>query len=620
MSVLVPIGDFSRMTHLSVKALRFYHDQGLLEPARIDPSSGYRFYDTGQVPVAQVIRRFRDLDMPLDQVRAVLTAPNVETRTKEIIAHLNATESKLAELQMSVSSLRALLEAPAVRPEVEFRSIPATRALAVRGMVTVQQAWAWGTDVFGEIYGRIEQADLTPPGRSWSALAVLMIGTFMFVLDFFIVNVALPAIQQGLRAGEGAIEWIVAGYAISTAVLLVTGGRLGDQFGRRRVFAIGMTVFVLTSALCALAPDPAVLVTARILQGVGAALMAPNILSILGVVYSGPARVRAISVYGMVMGLAAVSGQLIGGVLIRADLAGMGWRAIFWINVPLGVAALLACRRLVPESRADQRSRFDLAGVALITACLVAIVLPLVDGRQQGWPAWSWIALGSAVPLAIAFAAHQRRKADRGGVPLLNPRVFAPWPLRAGLITQTVFWCQQAASYLVLGLYLQQGRGLSPLAAGAVFAFLAGGYLITSFQAPALTMRSGRNVIAAGAVLAAAANGALYLATAHGGTVSWLFPGLVLLGAGQGLCITPLTTTVLGHADPATAGSVSGALSTAQQVGNSIGVAVTGVLFFGTLSHGYGLAFERSVLQMGALLLLVAALTRLMPGRQRTAA
>src|SRR4029078_8841648 len=346
--------------------------------------------------------------------------------------------------------------------------------------------------------------------------------------------------------------------------------------------------------------------------------------------------VRAISVYGMVMGLAAVSGQLIGGILIRADLAGMGWRTIFWINVPLGVAALLACGRLVPESRADQGSRFDLAGVALITACLVAVVLPLVDGRQEGWPAWAWIALGSSVPLAtvvipppasnaaaslaLAVIAPKRRRAARGGARLLTPRVFASWPLRAGLITQTVFWCQQAASYLVIGLYLQQGRGLSPLAAGAVFAFLAAGYLLTSFQAPALTVRFGRSVIAVGAVLAAAANGALYLATAHGGAVAWLFPGLVLLGAGQGLCITPLTTTVLGHADPATAGSVSGALSTAQQVGNSVGGAVTGVLFFGTLSHGYGLAFERSVLQMGALLLLVAALTRLMPGRQRGAA
>jgi EmrB/QacA subfamily drug resistance transporter len=455
-------------------------------------------------------------------------------------------------------------------------------------------------------------------GNRWAALTVLMFGTFMFVLDFFVVNVALPSIQQSLRAGENAVEWVVAGYGISTAVLLVTGGRLGDQFGRRRVFALGMALFVATSAACALAPDPAVLIAARVVQGVGAALMAPNILSILGVVYSGPARVRAISVYGMVMGLAATSGQLIGGVLIGSDLGGLGWRAIFWINVPLGVAALLACPRLVPESRAGQGSRLDLIGVTLITACLVAVVLPLVQGRQAGWPAWSWAALASAAPLAIAFAVHQRRKADRGGVPLLNPRVFAAWPLRAGLITQTAFWCQQAAGYLVIGLYLQQGRGLSALAAGGVFTFLAAGYLMTSFQAPALTVRFGRSVIAIGAVLAAAGDGALYLATAHGGAVAWLFPGLLLLGAGQGLCITPLTTTVLSHADPASAGSVSGALSTAQQVGNSIGVAVTGLLFFGALGHGYGLAFERSVLQMGALLLAVAALTRLMPARQRT--
>jgi Na+/melibiose symporter-like transporter len=210
-------------------------------------------------------------------------------------------------------------------------------------------------------------------------------------------------------------------------------------------------------------------------------------------------------------------------------------------------------------------------------------------------------------------------------VPLLSPRVFASWPLRAGLITQTAFWCQQAASYLVIGLYLQQGRGLSALTSGAVFAVLAAGYLLTSFRAPALTVRFGRSVIAAGAVLGAAADGALYLAAGHGGAVSsvssvaWLFPGLLLLGAGQGLCITPLTTTVLSHADPASAGSVSGALSTAQQVGNSIGVAVTGVLFFGAVDLGYGPAFQRSVLQMGVLLLAVAALTRLMPRRQRPA-
>ena len=461
----------------------------------------------------------------------------------------------------------------------------------------------------------------SPAHPSWAPLAVLMTGTFMFVLDFFILNVALPSIQHGLRAGESAIEWIVAGYALSTAVLLVTGGRLGDRFGRRRVFTLGMAIFTAASVGCALAPDPGLLVAARIVQGGGAALMAPNILSILGVVYTGPARVRAISVYGMVMGLAATAGQLIGGILIRADVAGLGWRAIFWINVPLGVAALIAAARLVPESRDGQGARLDLTGVALITACLTAVVLPLVEGRQAGWPSWSWAALGAAVPLAAVFAVHQQRKAARGGAPLLSPRIFAAWPLRAGLLTQTVFWCQQAAGYLVLGLYLQQGRGLSALSAGAVFTVLAAGYLATSFRAPALTMRFGRSVIAAGALIAAAGDAALWLATAHAGTsgpVAWLFPGLLLLGAGQGLCITPLTTTVLSHADPVTAGSVAGALSTAQQVGNCVGVAVTGVLFFGALGHGYGVAFERSVLQMGALLLVVAALTRLM-GRQRTA-
>lgn len=220
MTVLVPIGDFSRMTHLSVKALRFYHDQGLLEPARIDPSSGYRFYDPGQVPVAQVIRRFRDLDMPLDQVRAVLQAPDVETRTKEIIAHLSAMETKLAELQMSVSSLRALLEGPAVPPEVEFRSIPDTRALAVRGTVTAQQAWAWGADVFGEIYGRIEQAGLTPAGP----------GGALFPAGFFELHQAeltafVPVdgpVTGGSAAGGGRAE-ITTIPGVEAAVMLHSG-------------------------------------------------------------------------------------------------------------------------------------------------------------------------------------------------------------------------------------------------------------------------------------------------------------------------------------------------------------------------------------------------------------
>jgi Na+/melibiose symporter-like transporter len=335
-------------------------------------------------------------------------------------------------------------------------------------------------------------------------------------------------------------------------------------------------------------------------------------MSILGMTYTGRDRVRAISVYGMVMGIAAVGGQLIGGVLINANVAGLGWRAIFWVNVPIGLVALAAALRLVPESRAAHAGHLDLPGAALLAAGLVAIVLPLADGRQQGWPAWSWASLALGPVLLALFAGHLRRAARSGRGPLLDPAVFAVRTLRVGLTVQALFWCQQAASYLLLALFLQQGRGLGALASGGVFAVLAAGYLLTSLRAPALTVRFGPRVIAVGAVCGAAGDLLLVLAVAHwgvGGPLAALFPGLFLLGAGQGLCITPLTTTVLSHADARTAGSITGALSTAQQVGNAIGVAASGVIFFGLLRHGFPAAFGTSMAQMGGLLLVVAALT-----------
>ena len=461
------------------------------------------------------------------------------------------------------------------------------------------------------------------PAVTWAPLAVILCGTFVYVLDFFIVNVALPSIQRSLGASPAAIEWVVAGYGLTSAAFLVTGGRLGDHYGRRRVFCAGLCGFTVASALCALAPDAGFLVAARLAQGVAAAIMAPNVLSILGTTYTGPARVKAISIYGMVMGVAAVAGQLVGGLLIAANPAGLGWRVIFWVNVPVGIAAVALARRVVPESRAAVRGRLDLRGAALFTAALVAIVLPLLDGRAHGWPAWSWACLAAGPALLAVFAVHLRATARGGGQPLLDPGIFRVRAFRAGLTCQVLFWCQQAASYLLLALYLQQGRGLSPVSSGGVFSVLAAGYLATSFRAPALTMRFGRRVVAAGAVTAAVGNGALVIAVlAHAGAgvgstapVAALFPGLFLLGAGQGLCITPLTTTVLIHADPSRAGSVSGALSTAQQVGNAIGVAVTGVVFYGLLGHGdgYATAYRWSLTEMGVLLAGVAALSFIMP-------
>ncbi len=223
MSVLVSIGDFSRMTHLSVKALRFYHDQGLLTPARIDPDSGYRFYDPRQVPVAQVIRRFRDLDMPLDQVRAVLRAPDTQTRTQEIIAHLTAMEARLAEMQMSVASLRALLEGPQDRPEVQFRSIPAAPALAIRETVTAEQAWAWGSGAFEELYDRIARAGLSPAGPGG---ALFPAGFFELEQAELTAFVPVTAPDPALPGAAGRAQPLIIP-AAETAVM-VHAGSLAD--------------------------------------------------------------------------------------------------------------------------------------------------------------------------------------------------------------------------------------------------------------------------------------------------------------------------------------------------------------------------------------------------------
>lgn len=459
----------------------------------------------------------------------------------------------------------------------------------------------------------LELATTEPTRTNWWALPVLMASTAMIILDFFVVNVALPSIQKDLHASSTALEWIVAGYGLTFAALLVTAGRLGDRCGRRSMLCTGLALFALASLLCGVAPSAAVLIVARLAQGVGAAMMSTSVLALLGVLYTGTDRVRAISVYGVVMGFAAAGGQLIGGALLQANPAGLGWRTIFLINIPIAVPALLVSRRLVPESRATNTPALDVAGVALVTAGLVALVLPLIQGRQLGWPAWAWASLAVAPVLFAVFAAHQRRLERAGGAPVLAPSVFRNPHLRAGLVTQLAFWCGQAALFLVLALYLQDGRHLDPLHAGLVFSILAASYLATSLRAPALTIRYGREVIAVGALLLAAGEGLLAAAIVLGGSFAVLAVGLLVAGAGMGLCVTPLTSVVLAHADPERAGALSGALSTMQQVGNAVGVAVTGAIFFGAVSRGVPRAFEISALELACLLAVVAALTRLLP-------
>jgi len=343
----------------------------------------------------------------------------------------------------------------------------------------------------------------TPPPRvGWAPLLVVLTGTFVTFLDFFIVNVALPAIHTDLHAGSAAVSLVVAGYGLTFAIGMITGGRLGDIYGRRRMFALGLALFTLTSAACGLAPNAGVLVAARMLQGAAGALLTPQVLAILGTTYDGERRGRAFAAYGFAMGIAGVLGQLVGGALIRADVAGRGWRTIFLINVPVGLVTLPLVRRVVPESR-GAASRLDLAGMFLGCAAVTAVVLPLVEGREHGWPLWTWLSFAAAPVLGAGFVAHQRGRAVAGRAPLVDLTLFRLRTFAVGSLTAMTFSLVPPSLFFVLALYLQQGRGYSALFSGTVFVAVGVGYFAALLVAVPLAARLGHQVLALGALLVA---------------------------------------------------------------------------------------------------------------------
>lgn len=312
---------------------------------------------------------------------------------------------------------------------------------------------------------------------------------------------------------------------------------------------------------------------------------------------------------------------MIGGLLIQADLFGWGWRACFLINIPIGVAALAVLRRVVPESRGAGRVTLDLRGVLLVTAALVAVILPLIEGRDEGWPLWTWLALAAAPVLFAAFGLTQRRRAAHDKAPLVDMSLFGRRAFRYGLLAQLVFWMGQASFFLVLALYLQQGRGLSALHAGVIFVAIGAGYLATSMNAHRFSARLGRQTLALGALIMAGALGLLQITVAHiglTGSIGWLVPALVLDGIGMGLAIAPLVTTVLSRVAPHQAGSAGGVLATAQQVGNALGVAIIGIVFYAGLGHSHGAdrfptAFAHSITYLVVVEVVLAALVQLLP-------
>ncbi|MEY9858953.1 EmrB/QacA subfamily drug resistance transporter [Catenulispora sp. GAS73] len=418
-------------------------------------------------------------------------------------------------------------------------------------------------------------------------LLVLLAGIFMTTLDIFIVNVAIPATQRDLHASPAAIQWIVAGYGLTVAAGVITAGRLGDMFGRRRMYALGMALFTAASAACGMAPTAGILIASRVVQGVGAALLSPQTLAIIGTAFEGAKRVRAFTAYALAMGLAAVFGQLIGGVLIDLNFSGLGWRSCFLINVPVGAVALTLVPRAVPESRAEgARTRLDVPGVVMVSGALVATVLPLIQGQSQGWPLWTWLSFGAALVLFGAFGWYQGRLAAAQKSPLIDPALFRSKGFTRGIIAQIVFWTGQGSFFLIFALYLQIGRGLDALHAGLVFTAIGIGYLLTSMVAQKLTARLGRQTAAVGTLLMAVSLVdlivTLHLTGTHG-SLLWTIPALVGDGAGMGLAIGPLAAGAMGRVAPHHTGAASGVVSTVMQVGGAVGVAVIGIVFYSAL-------------------------------------
>ncbi|MGV9559872.1 MFS transporter [Streptomyces sp. NPDC003522] len=423
--------------------------------------------------------------------------------------------------------------------------------------------------------------------RRWFALAIVMTAAFMDLVDVTIVNIAIPSMQRDAGASDSQVQWITAGYALAFAAGLVTGGRLGDIHGRKRVFLLGVGGFTLASALCGFAANPEMLVASRLLQGGMAALMVPQVLSIVHATFPAHERGKVFGLFGAIVGLGAVSGPLLGALLTEWNLFGLEWRPIFLINLPVGVAALLLGARFITESRAPKALRLDLVGVALVTLGLLMLLYPLTRGRELGWPLWGHLSMAGAFVVFGALVAYERRKGARDGSPLIELSLFRVKSFAAGIAVQTVFGVGLGIFFLVWTLYLQIGLGWSELRAGLTgIPFSLAVSTAAGLSVQKLVPRFGRKVLQAGA-LTMGAGVLLYLweSGRHGlGISPWqMIVPLTVMGVGMGLIVAPLTDAVLSEVPREHAGSASGLINTVQQMGNALGLGLVSVVFFGRI-------------------------------------
>jgi EmrB/QacA subfamily drug resistance transporter len=432
--------------------------------------------------------------------------------------------------------------------------------------------------------GVTEQEELDP--RRWIALLSVLTASFMVLLDISIVNVAIPAIRANLAASNADIQYVVAGYGLAYALMLITGGRLGDIYGRKRLFMIGMGGFVVASLLCGVAQTAFMLDISRVLQGLLAALMFPQVLSVIQVTFPGHERARAFGILGAVIGIATVTGPLVGGIIIRDDITGSAWRWIFLVNLPVGIVSLLAAARVLRESRAPRATQLDLPGVGIAGVGLFCIVFPLVQGQSLGWPGWTLALLGVSPIVLACFVLYERSlRADQ--FPLVQLSLFRIRSFTVGSLISASFLAGIPAFFFTLSLTLQVGLAFSALHAGLTVIPWSICAAVASAMSARIAPKLGKWTITAGSgVLALGCLGViLTLHIAGTGVSSFaLLPSFAVSGLGMGTVIAPLLTVILAGVPPRDAGSASGVLATFQQIGGAIGVAVVGVIFFGLLS------------------------------------
>jgi EmrB/QacA subfamily drug resistance transporter len=423
------------------------------------------------------------------------------------------------------------------------------------------------------------------PAR-WLALLVLLAGALMDLIDSTIVNVALPTIRRDMAASDTSLEWIASGYLLAFAVTLITAGRLGDRLGHKRLFMLGVLVFGVSSFACGISQDPTELVGARIVEGVAAGVMVPQVLATARSIFGGKERASVFAIYGAIAGLAVAVGLVLGGVLTDANLFGMAWRSVFFVNVPVAIIVLVAGMPLIPETRDASAPRPDLTGTALLSVGLIAVVYALLEGRTLGWPTWLWAVLAAGVGALALLAVVESRRSKTSEALMLTTLFRAP-AFAAGILIQLIFSAAMAGFFFVLTIWLQGGEGFSPLTAGLTAVAFSLGTILFATAPEKLAPRFGRWILVVGGVLMAVGIAVSDL-VAHAGPTpinGWvLAPGLLVAGVGLALLIIPMANVVMSVIPAAAGGSASGVLSTAQQLGGAIGIGIVGEIFFGALA------------------------------------